>query len=230
MQEVRVRGAHVIAVASEGTDLGEHAEETLFVPATDWMLQPLLAVIPLQLLAYRIAACAASTSRSAAQPGQAGHRRIVTARKPSRPPTGGRQPLGGTGGQHELRAGGDQRLRRVIGVAFASATRRAADQPLVGGQAAQRRRRRPCRRCPRPDDDSIGRSSTASRSASSASSATRAASGIADPAQDRVRAPRDALRGDHGRRAARLASPARLSASSCTQNCVRCAPPRAGPA
>jgi glucosamine--fructose-6-phosphate aminotransferase (isomerizing) len=55
MQEVRVRGAHVIAVASEGTDLGEHAEETLVVPATDWMLQPLLAVIPLQLLAYRIA-------------------------------------------------------------------------------------------------------------------------------------------------------------------------------
>jgi glucosamine--fructose-6-phosphate aminotransferase (isomerizing) len=55
MQEVRVRGAHVIAVASEGTDLGEHAEETLVVPPTDWMLQPLLAVIPLQLLAYRIA-------------------------------------------------------------------------------------------------------------------------------------------------------------------------------
>jgi glucosamine--fructose-6-phosphate aminotransferase (isomerizing) len=55
MQEVRVRGAHVIAVASEGTDLSEHAEETLVVPATDWMLQPLLAVIPLQLLAYRVA-------------------------------------------------------------------------------------------------------------------------------------------------------------------------------
>jgi glutamine---fructose-6-phosphate transaminase (isomerizing) len=55
MQEVRVRGAHVIAVATEGRDLGEHAEETLPVPATDWMLQPLLAVIPLQLLAYRIA-------------------------------------------------------------------------------------------------------------------------------------------------------------------------------
>jgi glucosamine--fructose-6-phosphate aminotransferase (isomerizing) len=55
MQEVRVRGAHVIAVASEGSDLGEHADEILRVPATDWMLQPLLAVIPLQLLAYRIA-------------------------------------------------------------------------------------------------------------------------------------------------------------------------------
>jgi glucosamine--fructose-6-phosphate aminotransferase (isomerizing) len=55
MQEVRVRGAHVIAVASEGSDMSEHAEDTLLVPATDWMLQPLLAVIPLQLLAYRIA-------------------------------------------------------------------------------------------------------------------------------------------------------------------------------
>ncbi len=55
MQEVRVRGAHVIAVASEGSNLGEHAEDVLEVPPTDWMLQPLLAVIPLQLLAYRIA-------------------------------------------------------------------------------------------------------------------------------------------------------------------------------
>jgi glucosamine--fructose-6-phosphate aminotransferase (isomerizing) len=36
-------------------DIGEHAEEVLRVPETDWMLQPILAVIPLQLLAYRIA-------------------------------------------------------------------------------------------------------------------------------------------------------------------------------
>jgi len=56
MQEVRARGAHVIAVASEGdTAIAAHAEEVLRVPQTDWMLQPLLAVIPLQLLAYRIA-------------------------------------------------------------------------------------------------------------------------------------------------------------------------------
>ncbi|MGZ8647072.1 MAG: glutamine--fructose-6-phosphate transaminase (isomerizing) [Solirubrobacteraceae bacterium] len=56
MQEVRARGAHVIAVATEGDDrIVEHAEEVLWVPRTDWMLQPLLAVIPLQLLAYRIA-------------------------------------------------------------------------------------------------------------------------------------------------------------------------------
>ena len=56
MQEVRARGAHVIAVGTEGDDeLTAHAEQVLHVPATDWMLQPLLAVIPLQLLAYRIA-------------------------------------------------------------------------------------------------------------------------------------------------------------------------------
>jgi glucosamine--fructose-6-phosphate aminotransferase (isomerizing) len=56
MQEVRARGAHVIAVATAGnTEIGEHAEEVLRVPSIDWMLQPILAVIPLQLLAYRIA-------------------------------------------------------------------------------------------------------------------------------------------------------------------------------
>jgi glucosamine--fructose-6-phosphate aminotransferase (isomerizing) len=56
MQEVRARGAHVVAVATEGNQMiGEHAESVIRVPDTDWMLQPLLAVIPLQLLAYRIA-------------------------------------------------------------------------------------------------------------------------------------------------------------------------------
>ncbi len=56
MQEVRARGAAVIAVASEGSaTVAPHADELLVVPRTDWMLQPILAVIPLQLLAYRIA-------------------------------------------------------------------------------------------------------------------------------------------------------------------------------
>jgi glutamine---fructose-6-phosphate transaminase (isomerizing) len=56
MQEVRARGAHVIAIASEGNDqIAEHASEVIRVPQCDWMLQPLLAVIPLQLLAYCIA-------------------------------------------------------------------------------------------------------------------------------------------------------------------------------
>ena len=56
MQEVRVRGARVIAVATEGDEtIAQHADEVIRVPRTDWMLAPLLAVIPLQLLAYNIA-------------------------------------------------------------------------------------------------------------------------------------------------------------------------------
>ncbi len=56
MQEVAARGAHVIAIASEGDEeIAGHAQQLIRVPRTDWMLQPLLAVIPLQLLAYRIA-------------------------------------------------------------------------------------------------------------------------------------------------------------------------------
>jgi glutamine---fructose-6-phosphate transaminase (isomerizing) len=56
MQEVRARGARVIAVATEGNpEISRHADEVISVPATQWMLAPLLAVIPLQLLAYYIA-------------------------------------------------------------------------------------------------------------------------------------------------------------------------------
>jgi glucosamine--fructose-6-phosphate aminotransferase (isomerizing) len=56
MQEVAARGAHVIAVASEGNgEIGRHAAEVLPVPESDWMLAPLIAIVPLQLLAYRIA-------------------------------------------------------------------------------------------------------------------------------------------------------------------------------
>jgi glucosamine--fructose-6-phosphate aminotransferase (isomerizing) len=56
MQEVRARGARVVAIATgDGAHVAAHADEVLTVPPTDWMLQPLLAVIPLQLLAYRIA-------------------------------------------------------------------------------------------------------------------------------------------------------------------------------
>jgi glutamine---fructose-6-phosphate transaminase (isomerizing) len=56
IQEVRARGARVIAVATEGDEeIGQHADEVIEIPRTDWMLAPLLAVIPLQLLAYHIA-------------------------------------------------------------------------------------------------------------------------------------------------------------------------------
>jgi glucosamine--fructose-6-phosphate aminotransferase (isomerizing) len=54
--EVRARGADVIAVATEGAEqVADASDQTLFVPETDWVLQPILAVLPLQLLAYHIA-------------------------------------------------------------------------------------------------------------------------------------------------------------------------------
>jgi glucosamine--fructose-6-phosphate aminotransferase (isomerizing) len=56
VSEVRARGAHVLAVATEGDhQVAEHAEDVVYVPETDWLLQPILAVVPLQLLAYRVA-------------------------------------------------------------------------------------------------------------------------------------------------------------------------------
>ena len=54
--EVRARGAHVVAVATEGSDeVADTAEFVLWVPRTHWLLQPILAIVPLQLLAYRVA-------------------------------------------------------------------------------------------------------------------------------------------------------------------------------
>jgi len=56
IQEVRARGAKVIAVTTEGDDtIAPHADATIAVPATDEIMAPLLGVIPLQLLAYAIA-------------------------------------------------------------------------------------------------------------------------------------------------------------------------------
>jgi glucosamine--fructose-6-phosphate aminotransferase (isomerizing) len=56
LQEVRARGARVIAVATEGNaGIRRHADHVLYVPRSLAELQPILAVVPLQLLAYRIA-------------------------------------------------------------------------------------------------------------------------------------------------------------------------------
>jgi glutamine---fructose-6-phosphate transaminase (isomerizing) len=56
IQETRARGAHVIAIATDGNeDIQHHAEDVIYVPKTPAFLQSVLAVVPLQLLAYRIA-------------------------------------------------------------------------------------------------------------------------------------------------------------------------------
>ncbi len=56
IQEVKARGAAVIAVATEGNrDIAQMADEVFYVPRTDDMLSPLLSVVPLQLFAYCVA-------------------------------------------------------------------------------------------------------------------------------------------------------------------------------
>ncbi|MCB9747166.1 MAG: glutamine--fructose-6-phosphate transaminase (isomerizing) [Candidatus Omnitrophica bacterium] len=55
IQEIRSRKGKVIAVATEGDQtIQDHAEHVVFVPKTHPLLTPLLAVIPLQLIAYYI--------------------------------------------------------------------------------------------------------------------------------------------------------------------------------
>ena len=56
IQETRARGAHVIAIATDGNeDIQHHADDVIYVPKSPAFLQAPLAILPLQLLAYRIA-------------------------------------------------------------------------------------------------------------------------------------------------------------------------------
>ncbi|NTW28358.1 MAG: glutamine--fructose-6-phosphate transaminase (isomerizing) [Coriobacteriia bacterium] len=56
IQEVRARGAHVIAVATEGDEhIRNYAECVLYIPPVIEALSAIPATVPLQLLAYRIA-------------------------------------------------------------------------------------------------------------------------------------------------------------------------------
>jgi glucosamine--fructose-6-phosphate aminotransferase (isomerizing) len=56
IMEVRARKGAIIAVATDGdTEVAHHADHVIYIPQTLSMLQPLLTVIPLQLLAYHIA-------------------------------------------------------------------------------------------------------------------------------------------------------------------------------
>jgi glucosamine--fructose-6-phosphate aminotransferase (isomerizing) len=56
IQEVKARGGHVIAIVTEGdTEVRDMAEYVIEIPQTSEAFVPLLATIPLQLLAYHIA-------------------------------------------------------------------------------------------------------------------------------------------------------------------------------
>ncbi len=56
VEEVRARDARVLAIASEGdTSIERFVDTAFFVPTVPELLSPLLAIIPLQLVAYRVA-------------------------------------------------------------------------------------------------------------------------------------------------------------------------------
>ncbi len=53
VQVVKARGGRVVGVAMEGTaEITEHADEMIWLPRTDPLLAPILAAVPLQLIAY----------------------------------------------------------------------------------------------------------------------------------------------------------------------------------
>jgi glucosamine--fructose-6-phosphate aminotransferase (isomerizing) len=57
IQQAKARGGMVIAVATEGDELVKGmADHVLWIPQAPWMLSPIITVLPLQLLAYHIAA------------------------------------------------------------------------------------------------------------------------------------------------------------------------------
>ena len=57
IQQAKARGGMVIAVATEGDELvASLADHVLWAPEMPWMLSPAVTVIPLQMLAYHIAA------------------------------------------------------------------------------------------------------------------------------------------------------------------------------
>jgi len=57
IEQAKARGGRVIAVATDGDELiPPVADQVIWVPPTPWMLSPVTTVIPLQILAYHIAA------------------------------------------------------------------------------------------------------------------------------------------------------------------------------
>jgi glucosamine--fructose-6-phosphate aminotransferase (isomerizing) len=57
IEQAKARGGTVVAVATEGDQqIADIADHVLWVPETPWMLSPVTTVIPLQMLAYHIAA------------------------------------------------------------------------------------------------------------------------------------------------------------------------------
>ena len=77
LAEVRAREGKVIAIATKGdNEIGGHADDVVLVPDTALELQPILTVVPLQLLALLRRRPQRHRRRPAAQPREVRHRRM----------------------------------------------------------------------------------------------------------------------------------------------------------
>ncbi len=66
LEEIRARGGHIIAIGTEGdTEIQKISNEFIGLPKSAWGTQPILSVIPLQLLAY---GCAKALGRNIDKP------------------------------------------------------------------------------------------------------------------------------------------------------------------
>src|SRR4030095_7401763 len=120
LEEVKARGGPVIAVACEGDEeVAARAEDVIYVPEVPEYLQPLVSVIPLQLLAYHIALlreCDVDKPRHLAKSVTVEGRRAVVlhcggSRGLSRAPP---FVVGGDHGRHRSRRGPDRRQRGAL--------------------------------------------------------------------------------------------------------------------
>ena len=56
LEEIKARGGKVVAIAAEGDQrIAEVADDVIFTPPVEEFLQPIVSVVPLQLLSYHIA-------------------------------------------------------------------------------------------------------------------------------------------------------------------------------
>jgi glutamine---fructose-6-phosphate transaminase (isomerizing) len=56
IEQVKARDGKVIAIATEGDEeIRAKADEVIYIPPVDYLLSPVLSVIPLQMLAYKVA-------------------------------------------------------------------------------------------------------------------------------------------------------------------------------
>ncbi len=57
IEQAKARGAYIVSIAEDGDErISQLSDDVLWIPKASWLLNPVITVIPLQILAYHIAA------------------------------------------------------------------------------------------------------------------------------------------------------------------------------